>query len=174
MSKDRLIVKELFIAVSEKIYNFGRVSADYNRICAANIQVTHRKFLITVALLLMSYTTMAIGPLYVLIRYNQHTTLMSLTIPFVRPLSSAEYVINVFMQTIAFMVGCPGNFAMEGVFALVMDSINMSTAVVQLHCTKLSKRLSVGQSTAIEQRMALIVIMREITVMNEYASMLRL
>lgn len=161
MSDQRFDVKRLATAGGECVYEDSHGNTEYNRMCSENVDRSLRKSLATLALVLISFTGMSVGPTYVLIMEGEFTKIiMCLKIPFVEAFSTLEYLFNVAIQTLAFVTGFPGNIGIEGTFALLIDSITASTTSIQWQCKRFTHRNR--QLTSMEQKMEIVRILQQI------------
>lgn len=155
-------MKRLALAGGEYVYNDSHEKSEYNRMCSENIDRSLRKSLITLMLIVLSYAGMCVGPAYALIVYGERTTLMSLKIPFVEAFSTLEFIINIAIQSYAFITGFPGNIVIEGLFALLMDSSTASTTSIKWHCQNFTECLHFKRLTATQQKQRTLQILLQI------------
>lgn len=167
MTNDRP-AKDLSLAAGTHIYNDTHDTTDFNRLCSFNIQRSLKKFGFTLTLLFTSYAVMFFGPYYRLVEHGERTTTSSLKIPFVEPFSDLEFLINMPIQLLMFLMGCPGNIGVEGFFAILMDSTAASTEYIQWECMKLSEKHRIGQPRLTNTKMELIKILTMIQSTDGY------
>lgn len=169
ISKDRLAVKRLSLAASTHIYNDTHDAKDFNHICSLNIQGSLKKIGFTLTLLFTAYVVMFLGPFYGLVRYGQRITTTSLKIPFVKPFSGLEFLVNLIVQFLMFLLGCPGNNGVEGLFALLMDATTASSKYyIQWQCKKFSEKLRLDQPKLRTNKMEFIRILRAVQSTDGY------
>lgn len=168
LTKDRFVVNELLQAAGKRIYNDTNDPNDYNRACALNIHRSLKNYLHTIFLLVFSYFAMSIGPLYVLIRFGQYSTITCLKIPFVEAFSNLEFGFNIVIQILIFLAGFPGNIALEGVFILLMDAVAASTECFKLSSTKLSKDLRMKRIPVAQVKIVISKLLKQIQTTDRY------
>lgn len=99
---------------------------EYNRICSTGMDNTMRRYLIKMVSMVMSMIMSLIGPAYAYFAHGIRTTWTSNRIPFTEPNSDAEFIVNIFLQTIILGHGCVGYFALEMMMTLVENVVTVT------------------------------------------------
>lgn len=166
MSEARFNVRRLALAGGDLVYNDSHEKTEYNQMCSENVNQSLRKSFITLMLIILSYIGMCFLPTYGFIAHGERITLMSLKIPFVEAFSTLEFIINVAIQIVAFATGFPGNVLIEGIFALLMDSITASTTSIKWRCKTFKEDLRMKKLPPIQQKLRLLTILQQIRVVD--------
>lgn len=105
--------------------------------CSEQIDGSIRSFLLRMTLMLLSYLTAVIGPLYELIFHGTKTTILDLKIPFTAESSYTEYLVNFVLQAIVSYHGIFGYIGLEVSVQFFKDVVTISPKIIQYELKQL-------------------------------------
>lgn len=123
------------------IYRDDRRPTDYNRICSESLDQSLKGYIITISLVILSFVGALLGPFCAYIQNGRMVTLYSVRLPFLQHHPNTELTINVSWETFMSLMGVVALFGMEVMFALVNDTITVSSQLCELELNELSEML---------------------------------
>lgn len=136
LTNSRYAVYELVKYCGRYVYADSHESTEYNRICSKNIDESVRSFFTKMSILLLSYSTILIGPTYVYVKYGIKTTTTNLKFPFIAEDSSLEFILNVIAQAYVCAFGILGYIGLEVVMGLIHDFAHIAPKLLEYELKK--------------------------------------
>lgn len=142
--KDRMKWVPLLETAAEKIYRPDKHPAAYNRICSECMDHTLKTFIKTITVVMLSFGIALIGPVYTYLQDGSTVTLYEVRIPFLLNHPEKEFIVNFIWQAYISTIGVAGLFIVEGLLAIVNNTITVTSKLTVQEFYELSDQMEAG------------------------------
>lgn len=136
LGKGRFELQDLIDFGGRSIYRDSYENTEYNRICSSHMDTTMKNFLIKMGGIFASFTLCLIGPLHAYFVHGIKSTTTEIRLPFCEPKSDAEFLANLFLQTVIATHGIFGYVVIEVFLTLFENVVTIAPRLVKRELTQ--------------------------------------
>lgn len=134
-------VKNMVYQINGMVYYDAASLKKYGEICLECIDRAWKVYAIAMLAIVASFMCALFGPIYVFVTTNQKSSMFEFKIPFLVNDPNLEFIVNGIFQVISGLFVALGNMGIEGFKILYMNSLDLSTKIMNYEIDELSTKL---------------------------------
>lgn len=135
------------------IYCENHEDPEINRICSNHMDTTMRRFIIKMAVMVLSLSSAEFGPIYVYIFYEIKTTTVDVRVPSTEEGSDAEFAINFLLMNCIAAHGGLQYVGLEVIMSLFENIVTLAPKLVGYKLRMLANEYANESITELEMRL---------------------
>lgn len=167
MANGELLRRAVSRGINE-LYQDNHNRNEYNDVCNRNIEKLWRKYLKTVAIIIISMTIAHSSSVYLYFKYGKRVTITELKFPFIGEGSDMEFKLNICTQALYGIYMFSSNIGAEGISIFLYDGISLSSKLIKLRLKNLSNAIEKEQMTTNKMKSELLIVLHQINRVNTW------
>lgn len=149
-----------------ELYQNNHNHNKYNDICASNIEKLWKKYLRTIAAIVVSMSIAHSSTVYLYCMYGERATMTELKIPLIDEGSDMEFKLNACIQALYAVYMFLSNIGVEGISILLCDGISLSSKLIKLRLDNLPVKTKSKQFVKCQLKSEQLIVLQQIDRVN--------